>query len=126
MLKIELNKFKIELNYNFKVLKRIKFNTQNTLYFNRNVEIYITFIFRHERENDESAEKVQSAYQLMGLMYDLENTKKIRKASVWYKKRFSQIRFQNRILRLQKPVNKHIYFDDDDEAPKGPNEVSAK
>uniref|UniRef100_A0A1B6LF14 Trimethylguanosine synthase n=1 Tax=Graphocephala atropunctata TaxID=36148 RepID=A0A1B6LF14_9HEMI len=70
----------------------------------------------HERESDEwSTEKVKSAYQLMGLMYDMEKTEKIRKASVWYKKRFSQIRFQNRILRLQKPPNKHIYFDDDDE-----------
>ncbi|KAG8293109.1 Trimethylguanosine synthase [Homalodisca vitripennis] len=73
----------------------------------------------HERESDEGCtEKVKSAYQLMGLMFDMEKTEKIRKASIWYKKRFSQIRFQNRILRLQKPPNKHIYFDDDDEVCK--------
>lgn len=75
-------------------------------------------VFSHQQESNEyesTLEKMKSAYQLMGLMYDLKDTNKIRKASVCYKKRFSQIRFQNRILRLQKPLNKHIYFDDDDE-----------
>ncbi|XP_054288289.1 trimethylguanosine synthase-like isoform X2 [Macrosteles quadrilineatus] len=71
----------------------------------------------HENEaNGSCAEKVKSAYQLMGFMFDMEKTKKIRKASVWYKKRFNQIRFQNRILRLHKPMpNKKIYFDDEGE-----------
>lgn len=75
-------------------------------------------LFSHENEvNGACVEKVKSAYQLMGFMFDMENTKKIRKASVWYKKRFNQIRFQNRILRLHKPLpNRHIYFDDDGEA----------
>lgn len=78
----------------------------------------------HESENCKSSvEKIKSAYQLMGLMYDLEHSTKIRKASVCYKKRFSQIRFQNRILRLQKPQNKHIYFHDDEESCKESSQV---
>lgn len=108
-------------------LLTIPYYTVGTVQFLRFIaKIKTKTFFSHEKESDEFVEKIKSAYQLMGLMYDLENTKKIRKASVWYKKRFSQIRFQNRILRLQKPVNKHIYFDDDDDVINEPTQVSRK
>lgn len=69
--------------------------------------------------DDASVDRAKSAFHLMGFVFRRDSNTKfpnISKAQVVYKKR--NIRSQNRSLRintLKTPMNRHIYFDDDDD-----------
>lgn len=77
-------------------------------------------LFSHDSDVDEaSVDRAKSAFHLMGFVFHRDSNTKfpnISKAQVVYKKR--NIRSQNRSLRintLKTPMNRHIYFDDDDD-----------
>ncbi|RZF39452.1 hypothetical protein LSTR_LSTR000973 [Laodelphax striatellus] len=74
-----------------------------------------------EKREKQNLNRANSAFNLMGFVYDPDETNKAKPGSVFYWKK--NIRLQNRLLKIHtnslinnKPsLNKHIYFDDEDE-----------
>ncbi|XP_039284575.1 trimethylguanosine synthase isoform X2 [Nilaparvata lugens] len=74
-----------------------------------------------EKRDKQNADRANSAFNLMGYVYEADEANKAKPGSVYYWKK--NIRLQNRLLKIHtnslinnKPsLNKHIYFDDEDE-----------